>query len=181
MNLVKRILWVSAAVGLLTSQVFADPVTKAGFTDYACHNVNGVEIRQDGMPDFDQKQDGWFNGNGQWVWCGPVAASNCLWWFDSKFENIKCISIPQPPVCVQRPPVISDHYSLVHALTGLDDHDPSNLIPFITLLGTQPPGVGAQGITAQQMKTMIENYLALPAVNLWGHYNCGQPNLRVHL
>ena len=172
MKVLSWMFWMSLAGLLIGAAATADPVEKAGFTDYACHNVNGVEVRQDGMPDFDQKQDGWFNGFGQWVWCGPVAASNCLWWFDSKFEMIRCKSIPQPPVCVQRPPLVSDHYSLVHSLVaGFDDHDPLNLIPFITLLGTQPPGVGMQGITAQQMKTMIENYLALPAVNLWGHYN----------
>jgi len=147
---------------------------KDGFYDYAQHQFvqPGTPPQEwpfDGMPDFDQKQDGWHNTNLQWNWCGPVAAANCLWWFDSKFETIKCKSLP--PGTLIRPPTVSDHYTLVHALTGLDDHDVSNLVPWITLLGTQPPGVGQQGITAQQMKTMIENYLALPAVNLWGHYN----------
>ncbi|KPL02952.1 MAG: hypothetical protein AMJ73_07955 [candidate division Zixibacteria bacterium SM1_73] len=37
-----------------------------------------------GMPDFDQKQDGWTNMIWQWTHCGPTAVANCFWWFDSK-------------------------------------------------------------------------------------------------
>jgi hypothetical protein len=37
-----------------------------------------------GMPDFDQKQDGWSNMMWQWTFCGPTAVANCFWWFDSK-------------------------------------------------------------------------------------------------
>ena len=78
-----------------------------------------------GMPDFDQKQNGWFLpgpvSQPLWTHCGPVAAANSLWWFDSKFET-------QPIT----PPVTSDHYPLVKAYTPTlpilrDDHDPMNV------------------------------------------------------
>lgn len=157
---------------MLAADVSAHWVTKNGYEDYAQHMVGvpPMPMRVDGMPDFDQKQDGWTNQFGQWNWCGPVAVGNCLWWFDSKFEMIKCISLP--PGSQVRPPALSDHYSLVSALmAAIDDHDPANVIPFITLLGNQSPGgIGALGITPQQMKQMIENYLQLPQVNLHGHY-----------
>lgn len=157
---------------LLSMNAWAHWVTKDGWDDYAMHAVGAppVPTRTDGMPDFDQKQDGWMNVFNQWNWCGPTAVANCLWWFDSKFETIKCISLP--PGTLQPPPVISDHYSLVHSLmTGFDDHDPVNVIPFVTLLGNQVPGgISAAGITPQQMKQMIEAYLALPQVDLRGHY-----------
>lgn len=150
----------------------ADWVTKDGFIDYAQHaaGVPPQEQRTDGMPDFDQRQDGWFNGQNQWNWCGPVAAGNCLWWFDSKFEMIKCISLP--PGSQVRPPAVSDHYSLISAPPGgLDDHSPQNVIPFITALGNSlPGGVPFAGITPNQMKTMIENYFASAGVNVRGHF-----------
>jgi hypothetical protein len=88
---------------------------KAGYIDY-CPN---------GMPDFDQKQDGWISPfNQSWSWCGPVALANCIWWFDSKFE-----SNPIPP------PTVNDHYPLVQDyFGGVDDHDVNNVMPFIQLL-----------------------------------------------
>ncbi|MBK6911074.1 MAG: T9SS type A sorting domain-containing protein [bacterium] len=147
-------------------------VNKDGFIDYAQHQV-GIPpqpVRADGMPDFDQKQDGWHNALGQWNWCGPVAVANCLWWFDSKFEMIKCISLP--PGSQVMPPTASDHYSLVSSpVPTMDDHLPQNVIPFITTLGNSlPGGIGFAGITLGQMRLMIENYLSSPAVNLHGHY-----------
>ena len=71
-----------------------------------------------GMPDFDQKQDQWDNPPGPgagWYYCGPVAAANSLWWFDSKFE-------PNPI----SPPAINDGYPLVRAPAAAlyDDHSP---------------------------------------------------------
>ena len=73
-----------------------------------------------GVPDFDQKQDEWGLGGPpptQWTYCGPVAAANSLWWFDSKFEHDGVV-----------PPAISDTYPLVHAyLPAWDDHDPQNV------------------------------------------------------
>jgi uncharacterized repeat protein (TIGR01451 family) len=70
-----------------------------------------------GVPDFDQKQDGWVNpDSGGWSYCGPVAAANSLWWFDSKFELSNTV-----------PPDIADTYPLIEATSVYtDDHDPSN-------------------------------------------------------
>ncbi len=79
-----------------------------------------------GVPDFDQKQDGWrgipFNG---WSYCGPVALANCFWWMDSRFDSL------QNP-----PPTVSDAYPLVQSYVGaaVDDHSPSNVIPFVDSL-----------------------------------------------
>jgi hypothetical protein len=87
-----------------------------------------------GMPDFDQKQYDWYDpGAGTWHYCGPVAAANSLWWFDSKFE-------PEP---VQTP-ARSDHYALVGSWEPFeyDDHDPRNVEHLVNTLavsmGTAP-------------------------------------------
>ena len=69
-----------------------------------------------GIPDFDQKQDGWFNTAGQWNHCGPVALANCFWWFDSKYDT----STTPPPDSI-------DTYPLVRAYGSGDDHDTSNV------------------------------------------------------
>jgi hypothetical protein len=53
-----------------------------------------------------------------------VALGNCIWWFDSKFEN------PASP----SPPAISDSYPLISAYGSWDDHDPNNVVPFIQAL-----------------------------------------------
>jgi len=171
------ILVIGALAGLLcTLPCAADWVTKAGFTDYACHQVivpgsPPVEERSDGMPDFDQKQDNWINPNFQWYYCGALATANCLWWYDSKFERIWMYGHGQQlPV---RPPAVSDHYALVHAPADAtyDDHDPANVIPFVNALAAAlPGGIPMNGLNAQQIRTMIEDYLATPEVNLYGHY-----------
>jgi hypothetical protein len=147
-------------------------VVKSGEIDYTSHIPAGSSWEfYDGMPDFDQKQDAWHDGSGNWNWCGPVAASNCLWWFDSKFERLRVYSLGAgTPV---RPPTISDHYNLVYSFNSAwDDHDPSNLMPFINNLVTFLPagGVPSWGVTASEIKAMIENYLASLPVSLWGHY-----------
>jgi hypothetical protein len=175
-----RVLLCAAALLLAVSFVHADWVTKSGETDYACHKVLVPGAlpdtqRVDGMPDFDQKQDSWVNGQNQWSWCGLVAAANCLWWYDSKFERIWLWGHGQQHPTM--PTAISDHYPLVHSLAAAgqnwDDHDPANVMPFITSLAASLPGgvVPPGGVNAQQIKTMIETYLALPAVNLTGHYS----------
>ncbi len=97
---------------------------KPGYPDYA----------PNGMPDIDQRKPGWdwppYSGGG-YYYCGPVAAGNCLWWFDSKFEPG---SIP--------PPDSSDGFPLVEAWGLWDDHDTANVRPFIDDLAfrmnTQP-------------------------------------------
>lgn len=91
----------------------------SGFTDYS----------PNGMPDFDQRQDNWRAALGQWSFCGPVAAANSVWWFDSKFE-------PSPIT----PTTISDHYPLVAAYGATDDHDPLNVDNPATGWPPLPPG-----------------------------------------
>lgn len=86
-----------------------------GWTDYA----------PSGVPDFDQKQPGWDKppGSLNWTFCGPVAAANSLWWFDSKFEP-KPVGPPGgPPSTIP----YNDNYYLVTSYSGLDDHDPVNV------------------------------------------------------
>ena len=148
-------------------------VVKNGWVDYCLHNVGGTEYQYDGMPDFCQRQDNWYDTTvvpPKWTWCGVVATANCLWWFDSKFEMVKCKSLP--PGTQVRPPTISDHYPLVYNMsaTARDDHVPVNVIPWITALGNAFGPIPANGMTAIQLRTMIQNWLALPQVNLWGHY-----------
>ena len=77
-----------------------------------------IDYAPSGVPDFDQKQDGWENSPGKWSYCGPVAAANSVWWFDSVFEPY-----PQPP----SPTSINDHYYLVTSYGTWDDHYPTNV------------------------------------------------------
>ncbi|MDH7487797.1 MAG: GEVED domain-containing protein, partial [Anaerolineae bacterium] len=78
-----------------------------------------------GMPDFDQKQDLWGGGAPwRWTYCGPVAAADSIWWFDSKFED------PNSPP----PPAVSDSYGLVTPYGAWDDHDPQNVQPLVNAL-----------------------------------------------
>ena len=119
------------AVTVIVNFVAGSPASTAmywkegGWPDYA----------PKGMPDFGQKQDAWGQAVGQpavWQWshCGPVAAANSLWWFDSKFETK---TIP--------PPTVSDTYPLVksYAVTPnvWDDHSPRNVEPLVNALATQ--------------------------------------------
>jgi uncharacterized repeat protein (TIGR01451 family) len=80
-----------------------------------------IDYASNGVPDFDQKQDNWYIGTAEdphWTYCGPVAAANSLWLFDSKFEP-KPFPPPLPP---------NDNYYLVTAYQpAIDDHDPSNV------------------------------------------------------
>ena len=81
-----------------------------------------------GVPDFDQKQDGWqgIPHNG-WSYCGPVALADCFWWMDSRLE------VPGSPP----PPTVNDNYPLVQNYNPsavLDDHDPTNVLPFVDSL-----------------------------------------------
>lgn len=80
-----------------------------------------------GLPDFDQKQDKWTGPpSGNWTYCGPVAAADSLWWFDSKYEP-NPVGPPLPPPYLQIP--VYDHYSLVksYGYPTWDDHDPLNV------------------------------------------------------
>jgi len=88
-----------------------------------------IDYAPNGVPDFDQKQDCWGLGGppcppgppARWTYCGPAAAANSLWWFDSKFEPL-----PLPPS------IPNDHYHLVTSYSlgpgpAVDDHDPTNV------------------------------------------------------
>ncbi len=116
---------------------------EGGWEDYAAK----------GMPDFDQKQDQWFDPvTGKWFFCGPVAAANSLWWFDSKFE-------PNPVP----PPVVNDGYPLVESYAvspdEWDDHDPRNVQPFVTNLAALMLTNPAQGTNVVNMANGIQTYL----------------------
>jgi uncharacterized repeat protein (TIGR01451 family) len=104
-----------------------------GYTDYA----------PNGVPDFDQKQACWgplapcLAGfpPAQYTYCGPVAAANSMWWFDSKFEPF-----PQPPT------VNNENYFLITTYLpwkgmGLDDHDPVNVGGMMGPGVPAPPGI----------------------------------------
>ena len=103
---------------------------KLGYPDYA----------PKGVPDFDQKQNGWYIGappTQSWTYCGPVALANCFWWFDSKFEPNPQDPRPFYPA-PGGPGNWNDGYPLVQSYepTGAlwDDHDTNNVVPFIDSL-----------------------------------------------
>jgi hypothetical protein len=127
---------------------------KAPYPDYA----------PNGMPDFDQKQDGWAHPAAGWTWCGPVAVANSLWWFDSKYESLYNPS-PVPP------PAISDSFNLVTAYGPWDDHDPLNLQPLVLnlawLMDTdgQRTGLPHTGTNYIDMETGISQYLQQQGIN----------------
>lgn len=79
-----------------------------------------VDYAPNGVPDFDQKQGSWTYAPQVWTYDAPVAAANSLWWFDSKFETGSTA-----------PPGVSDHYALVTAQGGADDHAASNVQPLV--------------------------------------------------
>ncbi|MBN2547633.1 MAG: hypothetical protein JXB15_00630 [Anaerolineales bacterium] len=90
-----------------------------------------IDYAPSGMPDFDQKQDSWSSPFAvKWTFCGPAAAANSLWWFDSKFET--------KPV---QPPGFSNQYGLINSYASMlplwDDHDPLNVDSAAT---PWPPG-----------------------------------------
>ncbi len=117
-----------------------------------------VDYAPSGMPDFDQRQDAWwFSEPESWTYCGPLAAANCLWWFDSKME-------PNPVP----PPTINDNYGLVTSYNPdvWDDHDPRNLPPFVEdlawLMDTdgQRTGIQHSGTYVSDMYDAVNQYLS---------------------
>lgn len=119
-----------------------------GFADYAPR----------GMPDFDQRQGGWTNiRTGAWSYCGPVAAANVLWWFDSRFETN---TLPWPHV--------EDNYPLVPSFTPgrWDDHAPRNLPDLVASLAYlmdtdgQRTGNLAQGTDPADLAQGLLSYIA---------------------
>ena len=123
-----------------------------------------IDYAPSGVPDFDQRQDAWGIGSSpgaqdwQWTHCGPVAAANSLWWFDSKFE-------PNPQGPTGQPPAlpVNDNYPLVtsYLTPTTDDHDPLNVEPFVTdlasYLGTD---VGIAGTNVFSLATGLRQYIA---------------------
>mgnify|MGYP006277999055 CR=1 FL=1 len=109
-----------------------------------------------GMPDFDMKQLNWIDLNGKWSHDGPAALSDCIWWFDSKFEPF-----PIDP----RPfgsGVVNDGFGLVTAYGNWDDHDTMNVQPLVTdlannWLNTNPGGIG--GTAPWDMQNGLRAYL----------------------
>jgi len=114
---------------------------KPGYPDYA----------PNGMPDFDQKRNGWDDppGSGSgYYYCGPVAVGNCLWWFDSKFEP------GNTP-----PPDSSDGYPLVTPWGLWDDHAPANVKPFINDLAARMNTNPSWGTYVDTMQMAIDQLL----------------------
>jgi uncharacterized repeat protein (TIGR01451 family) len=107
-----------------------------------------------GVPDFDQKQDEWFtepSPAGQWTHCGPVAAANSLWWFDSKFEFAGAT-----------PPTISDTYPLVLSATPdtMDDHHPDNVQNVVNeLAALAKTNVVQKGTLITDLYTAVITYI----------------------
>lgn len=108
-----------------------------------------------GLPDFDQKQDtNWqspFLPGENFSYCGPVAASNILWWFDSKHSDP-----------AGYPGDGNDDYTLVQRYyPAADDHSEDNVHPLIELVAyytktdTIPPG----GTTVENMIDGLTDWL----------------------
>ncbi len=93
------------------------------------------------LPDF------WWELGAWGAYDGPVAVANSLWWFDSKAETLVTGGWPTPP------PTISDHYDLVTAYGGWDDHATSNTIPFIEDLAQNYLNTNGSGIKAPAAPT----------------------------
>jgi uncharacterized repeat protein (TIGR01451 family) len=117
-----------------------DPYWKESWDDYT----------PSGLPDFDQKQDAWGNGL-QWTYCGPVAAANSLWWYDSKFEAEPREPLPEPG---------KDGYPLVQAYGLWDDHWIENVIPLVDDLATNYFGTDPDtGTNVYDMYYGMQQYL----------------------
>jgi len=118
---------------------------------------NWTDYAPSGVPDFDQKQDNWFDpAGGAWTYCGPVAVANSLWYFDSREEPS-----PVPP------PAQNDNYGLVTSYNpgGWDDHHTSNVEPLVNdlaaLMGTNP----STGTDVFAMEAGIRDYLNITGYN----------------
>jgi len=118
-----------------------------------------------GVPDFDQRQDAW-NVGGFWSWCAPTAVANSLWWMDSRYET-----------STTAPPTINDTFPLVSPYGLWDDHDPNNVVPFIThlafLMDTDGirTGIPHTGTNVFDMQAGIAQYLSWTGLNPLGDVN----------
>jgi len=117
-----------------------------------------------GMPDFDMKQNGFIDGQGNWSHDGPAALANCLWWFDSKFEPLPVDPRPFWPASSH---IHNDNYPLVNSYDpslNWDDHDTNNVWWLINDLAANyvnTNGNGGIGGTALwDMQNGLRTYLA---------------------
>jgi hypothetical protein len=125
---------------------------------------NLTDYAPSGMPDFDQKQDGWQNPWGTWTYCGPTAVANSMWWFDSANDN----TTPGPPA-------LKDNYPLVTNYSApWDDHAPQNVIPLVNdlawLMNTDGQNWGPphNGTDVFDMQKGIDQFLV--NAGLYGYY-----------
>jgi len=131
---------------------------KAGYHDYC----------PEGVPDFDQKQDGWTSPFGMnWTYCGPVACLNSLWWFDSRYEpNI----IP--------PPDVIDNFPLLSSAIIADDHVPGQVIPYVDELAWDMDTDGISsgtihlGTRVTDMHRGLEDFLDRRELSRWNNRGC---------
>jgi hypothetical protein len=112
--------------------------------------ANYIDYAPSGVPDFDQRQDQWnvigAGGRPFWSWCAPTAVANSLWWMDSRFESLAS----PPPARVDTFPLVTNYK------TGIDDHDPANVAPFITQLSyLMDTGTGIAPLLAVGVRTKI--------------------------
>ena len=112
-----------------------------------CLRGDLVDYAPVGMPDFDQRQTG-FTIHGQWVYGGPAAAADALWYMDSHNE-------PNP----QPVDVVSDGYPLVPSFASWDDHDPRNVPALITRLATAFH-VSSDGTSLDNLVAGLRSYIA---------------------
>ena len=77
-----------------------------------------------GMPDFDQKQDNWFNPTTlEPTFSAPVAVANSFWWLDSKF-NLPAGSMGDG---LDQCPLVRDYLDNLSPYYSWDDHDLANV------------------------------------------------------
>lgn len=132
--------------------------------------ASSADYAPSGMPDFDQRQWGTYNWSnfGIWSHCGPVAAANSLWWYDSAYETD-----------TTPPPALTDNFNLTTSYNpGVwDDHDPQNVQPFVEhlayLMDTDGRRTGQPhlGTNVTDLQTGIAQYLAWTGVNPQGDVN----------
>ena len=117
---------------------------KADWPDYA----------PSGVPDFAQHHTN-FPGMGT-TWCGPTAAADSLWWFDSQMEG-RCGGVPGDGV---------DDFTLVEAFGGVpDDHEPTNVDPLIKDLALRiKTDLMGPGTHIDDMRQGLRNYIDLHGV-----------------
>jgi uncharacterized repeat protein (TIGR01451 family) len=105
------------------------------------------------LPDFK------WSGADEYVYDGPTALANSLWWFDSKAETLVTGGWPITPELA-----ISDHYDLITTYGAWDDHAITNTTHVISDLATFL-GTGPQGTTSVSMTNGIGNYLTTRGVS----------------